>query len=583
MIFEIKGNQFIKDGKPIKIISGAVHYFRNLPDTWDDIFQKMVACGFNTVETYCVWNMHEKVKGQFDFSGRYNISLFLEKAKSYGLMAIVRPGPYICAEWEFGGLPWWLQTEKDMEIRCSNPTYIHYFERYLDQLFLQIKPYLVTNGGNVIMMQVENEYGYYGDDKAYLSCLVQSYRQKGIDVPLFTSDGTHRSALSDGTIDGCLSTLNFGSRVEENFKIHDELFPDVPKMCMEMWNGWFDAWGNDQHRKTDAKVYAQIFDDMLKRGSVNTYMFIGGTNFGFTSGANHYETFTPDVTSYDYDALLSECGDVTEKYYAVREVIQKYTDKKLPDVPKNREKCAYGKVYAVSSVELFENLDVLSSKTEIIVPKPMEDLQFDYGYVLYHTRLNRDYDNIKIVFQDIGDRAHIYVNDKYCDTVFVNKPPYEVVFSAKKGDILSVLCENMGRTNFGSKMMRKKGIIGRCLIDDKIHFGWTAYHLPMDHLERLTFKEKEIKSGTGGKTFYQFKFYIKGKPQDTFLRTDAFKKGFAVLNGFNLGRYWEIGPQKTLYVPASILKEGENELILFENDGLKDKPMVEFVDQPDLG
>ena len=580
MKFEIVGNQFYEDGEPIKIISGAVHYFRNLPDTWDDIFEKMVACGFNTVETYCAWNMHEKEKGKFDFSDRLDIALFLEKAKAHNLMAIVRPGPYICAEWEFGGLPWWLLSEKDMEIRCMNSRYITYFERYLDELFEKVRPFLCTNGGNVVMMQVENEYGYYGDDKEYLAYLTKTYKEKGIDVPLFTSDGTSKNDLLDGTTDGCLSTLNFGSRVEENFKAHDELFPNVPKMCMEMWNGWFDAWGDEKHHTTNADNYAKVVDAMLSRGSMNTYMFIGGTNFGFTSGANHYETFAPDVTSYDYDALLSECGDTTEKYYAVREVIQKHTGKALPPVPKNREKRGYGKIKATASCSLFSALKNLSSAVETETPKCMEDLGFGYGYVVYKTKLNRDYENAKISFESIGDRAQVYVNEQFFGNVYVNEPPYEVVFSAKAGDDLYVICENMGRTNFGAKMMRRKGIAGRCLFDSRVHFHWETYHLPMDNLDKLQFSSTVEKKG---ETFYQFVFELDDEPKDTFLRTDAFKKGFASINGFNLGRYWEIGPQKTLYVPASLLKKGKNELILFENDGLKDEPTVEFVDKSDLG
>ena len=583
MRFEIENGQFMKDGEPIKIISGAVHYFRNFPNTWDDIFEKMVACGFNTVETYCVWNMHEKVKGEFDFSGQYDISLFLEKAQEHGLMAIVRPGPYICAEWEFGGLPWWLQTEKDIEIRCSNATYVHYFERYLGELFLRLRPYLVTNGGNIIMLQVENEYGYYGDDKEYLSNLVHFYRESGIDVPLFTSDGTDKNTLLDGSIEGCFSTLNFGSHVEEKFKNHDTLFPDAPKMCMEMWNGWFDAWGDEKHHTTNAQDYAQVLDDMLKRGSVNVYMFIGGTNFGFTSGANHYEKFLPDVTSYDYDALLSEGGDVTEKYYAVRKVIQKYIKQELPTIPKNRDKCDYGQVKAIAVAGLFDNLNAISFPIEINVPKPMEDLGFGYGYVLYRTRLNRDYENVKLSFEDIGDRAHIYLNKVYCGTIYVNEHPYEIEFSAKTGDVLSILCENMGRTNYGPKMMKKKGIIGRCLIDGKIHFGWQAYHLPMDNLDKVSFVEKCEKGNCAGNCFYKFIFNVRDIPRDTFLRTDNFKKGFAVLNGFNLGRYWEKGPQKTLYVPASVLKQGLNELIIFESDGLNGSPIVNFTNRHDLG
>ena len=580
MQFEICENQFIKDGEPIEIISGAVHYFRNLPDTWDDIFEKMKACGFNTVETYCAWNMHEREKGKFDFSGRYDISLFLEKAKKHDLFAIVRPGPYICAEWEFGGLPWWLLAEKDIEIRCMNKTYIKYFERYLDELFTRVKPFLFTNGGNVIMMQVENEYGYYGDDKEYLAHLVNIYRTKGIDVPLFTSDGASKAELADGTTDGCLPTLNFGSRVEDNFKAHDELFPNSPKMCMEMWDGWFDAWGDEKHHIRSAEEYAKTVNDMLKKGSFNAYMFIGGTNFGFTSGANHYEKFAPDVTSYDYDALLSECGDTTEKYYAVRDVIQKYCDKPLPTVPKNREKRAYGKVKAIGSAGLFENLNVISKPVDCEVPKCMEDLGFGYGYVVYRTKLNRNYDDATISFEDVGDRANVYVNDEFWGTVYVNQPPYEVKFSAKEGDVLSVVCENMGRTNFGPKMMRRKGIVGRCLLNGKIHFKWQAYHLPMDNTDKLAFEEKIRLTG---ESFYKFVFEVKKDPCDTFLRTDNFRKGFAVLNGFNLGRYWEIGPQKTLYVPSSLLKEGKNELIIFESDGLKGDAIVEFSAESDLG
>ncbi len=581
MNFLIKGNRFEKDGKPFQIISGAVHYFRNLPETWDDIFEKMVALGCNTVETYSAWNMHEKKKGEFSFNDGLDLGLFLSKAEKHSLLAIVRPGPYICAEWEFGGLPWWLQNEKDMEIRCSNPVYIRYFKRYLSHVFSVVKPHLFTNGGNVIMMQAENEYGYYGDDKNYLKTIRDYYHECGIDVPLFTSDGTKKTDLLDGTIEGCLSTLNFGSRVRENFQTHDELFPDSPKMCMEMWDGWFDAWGDERHHVTSAKDYAKTVDDMLRRGSLNMYMFIGGTNFGFSSGANHYEKFAPVVTSYDYDALLTEAGDVTEKYLAVREVIQKYIDHPLPEIPKNREKRGYGEIRALESVSLFDSLDFLSSPIHSDVPKCMEEYGIGYGYIVYKTTLHRDYENATISFESVGDRAQIYVNRVYQGTVYVNDDHYETKFSAKAGDSLYIIVENMGRTNFGPKMMKKKGIVGRCLIDNKIHFGWDAYPLGMDNLKKLEFSKKNLSSD--GESFYRFLLPLKEAPCDTFLRTDNFKKGFVLINGFNIGRYWGVGPQKTLYVPASLLKEGENEIILFESDGLKGEPILNFTDKPDLG
>ena len=578
MKFEIKNKEFIVDGEPIKIISGAVHYFRNMPDTWSDIFDKMRALGCNTVETYCAWNMHEKRQNEYDFNGMLNIAEFIKEAQEHDLYVIVRPGPYICAEWEFGGLPWWIQNDKDIEIRCSNSAYMSRLKSYLERLFDEIRPLLITNGGPIIMVQCENEYGYYGDDKQYLNELYKLFRELGIDVPIFTSDGTSEGVLLDGSINGCLATLNFGSRVEENFVVHDKLFSDSPKMCMECWNGWFDAWGDGKHHTTSAKDYAKVVDDMLSRGSINMYMFIGGTNFGFMNGANHYEKYAPDVTSYDYDALLTECGDITPKYLAVREVIKKHTQSELPQVPPNRRKAAYGKIKLTERARLFDNLENLSDRQYSDVPKCMEDYGGGYGYVLYTTKLNRNYERAELNFENIGDRAHVYINEKQVGTVYVNDNEYKVVFDAKAGDMLYILCENMGRTNFGPKMMFKKGISGRCLMNGKIHFGWNVYLLPMDDLGRLRYAETDASSPV----FYKGEFNIT-EAADTFLRTDNFTKGFVTLNGFNLGRYWEIGPQKTLYVPQSVLKKGKNEIVIFESDELKGDPIVEFIDKPDLG
>ncbi len=579
MTFEIKENHFYKDGAPIKLISGAVHYFRNMPDTWGDIFAKLVALGCNCVETYCAWNLHEPTPGVFDFSGRLDIEAFLDEAEKAGLMAIVRPGPYICAEWEFGGLPWWIQTDDDMEIRCMNKSYIGHFDQYLDVLLAKIRPHLVTCGGNVILLQCENEYGYYGDDKQYLAYLRDGYRARGIDVPLFTSDGTSVTDLLDGTIDGCLATLNFGSRVTESFAAHDKLFPDGPKMCMEMWDGWFDAWGDEKHHTTDAQTYAGVVRDMLAKGSLNMYMFIGGTNFGFTSGANHYETFAPDVTSYDYDALLSECGDTTPKYFAVRKVIEECTGVTPPPVPENRKKAAYGKIELSEQALLLEQLDKISAPIHSDVPRAMEKYGIGYGYIAYQTILNRDYENAVLSFESLGDRAQVLVGNKLQGIAYINDS-LSVTVNARSGDVLTILVENMGRANFGPKMMRLKGLPGRVLLGNKIHFSWDAYPLPMTGLDKLAFSPVHIQTAPA---FYRGTFEISDTPCDTFLRTDSFTKGFVTLNGFNLGRFWEIGPQKALYVPASILKRGTNTLTVFESDALKGKPVVEFTDRPDIG
>lgn len=303
------------------------------------------------------------------------------------------------------------------------------------------------------------------------------------------------------------------------------------------------------------------------------YMFIGGTNFGFMSGANHYETFTPDVTSYDYDALLSEAGDITPKYIAVREVIQKYVDEPLPEIPVNREKKAYGEISLTEQVGIFDVLDVLSSPIHSDVPKCMEEYGIGYGYIAYQTVLNRDYEEAALSFASLGDRAQIYINRKLVGTVYINEN-LEIKISAKAGDMLTVLCENMGRANFGSKMMRRKGIAGRCLIDSRIHFNWDAYPLPMDNLDKLVFtSEQPIESAV----FYRGYLEI-DEVKDTFLSLDNFTKGFVTINGFNIGRYWEVGPQRTLYVPASILKKGKNEIVVFESDGVKGDLEVKFCD-----
>ena len=431
------------------------------------------------------------------------------------------------------------------------------------------------------MMQCENEYGSYGDDKKYLEHLYKFYREQGIDVPLFTSDGTTAEHLLDGHIEGCLPTMNFGSRVEENFRAHDKLFPDSPKMCMEMWNGWFDAWGAEKHITTSAEDYSVTVCDMLRKGSFNMYMFIGGTNFGFYNGANHNDSigYAPTVTSYDYDALLTECGDITPKYHAVREIIQNYTKENLPEIPPDRPKKAYGKVALCQGAELLDSLDKLSKKHKSAVPQCMEYYDIGYGYIAYRTRLNRDYKDAVLSFEDIGDRAQIYINNTLTGIVYVNDEKLSLSFNAKEGDILTVLCENMGRTNFGYKMMRKKGIVGRCLLDGKIHFDWNVYPLPMNNLEKLAFKETLPQQPSA---FYRG-FFEADEIADTFLRFDNLRKGFVMINGFNIGRYWEKGPQRTLYGPASLLKQGRNEIIIFESDGIKGSAEIELTDKCDLG
>lgn len=322
--FSVKGDQFVMNGEPIQLISGAIHYFRVVPEYWEDRLIKLKECGFNTVETYIPWNLHEPAEGVYSFDGIADIERFIKLAEKIGLYVIIRPSPYICAEWEFGGLPSWLLKDKQIRLRCFDQLFLNKVDAYYDVLMPILVPYLCTNGGSIIAMQIENEYGSYGNDQQYLQYLKEAMEKRGVDVLLFTSDGPTDSMLQSGMIKGVLATVNFGSQVNKYFDKLEEYQPNQPVMCMEFWNGWFDHWGENHHTR-DAEDVARTFEEMLQRkASVNFYVFHGGTNFGFYNGANHGEKYEPTITSYDYDVLLTEHGVPTDKYFAVRKVIEKY-------------------------------------------------------------------------------------------------------------------------------------------------------------------------------------------------------------------------------------------------------------------
>ena len=315
---------FLMDGKPYTILSGAMHYFRIPREYWHDRLLKLKEIGFNTVETYTAWNLHEREEGVFDFTGMLDVAAYVDEAAALGLNVILRPGPYICSEWEFGGLPAWLLRYDDMAIRCADPLFIEKVRRYYHALFDELRPRLATNGGNIIMVQIENEYGSYGNDKDYLNAVVDIYRECGVDVTLFTSDGACWWMLGGGTLPDYLCVANFGSHPKENFAMLEKFRPDQPKMCGEYWVGWFDHWYEEHHVREPEEI-AALFRDMLDAGaSLNFYMFHGGTNFGFMNGANHGGKYEPTITSYDYNALLSEAGDLTPAYHAVRKIIEEY-------------------------------------------------------------------------------------------------------------------------------------------------------------------------------------------------------------------------------------------------------------------
>lgn len=602
--FEIKDN-FYLDGKPFRVISGSIHYFRVVPEYWRDRLEKLKAMGCNTVETYIAWNVHEPKKGVFEFEGRYDLVKFVRTAQELGLYVILRPSPYICAEWEFGGLPAWLLAEDGMRLRACHESFLKHVREYYDRLFPLITPLQITEGGPVILMQVENEYGYYGDDTRYMETMRDMMLERGVTVPLITSDGPFEESLSCGCIDGIHPTGNFGSRTKERFAVLAPYAKGGPLMCAEFWVGWFDHWGNGGHMHGNPES-PQDLDDMLDMGHVNIYMFEGGTNFGFMNGSNYYDELTPDVTSYDYDALLTEAGDFTGKYQKFQKVISKYAPIPKVEFTTKIRKKAYGKLTAVSQTGLLQNLENLSEPIVDNFPVCMEKCGQSYGYILYHSTLKHEQNIERIRLWGANDRANIFVDgrrvvnlyDRELDGEYdvlagavkkaqdVNaapadeeaKPQNEPVTFAKDAPI-DILMENMGRVNFGPLMERQRKGIAECVqINGHIHYNWTMYPLPLDNIDRLDF-DRDCTEGLPA--FYRFELEV-DEACDTFLELDGWGKGCVFLNGFNLGRYWEIGPQKRLYIPAPLLKPGKNEIVVFETEG-KATGVIELKDEPDIG
>lgn len=575
----VEGKQFILNDEPIQLISGAIHYYRVVPEYWEDRLLKLKACGFNCVETYIPWNLHEPKEGEYNFSGIADIEKFIKIAGDIGLHVIARPTPYICSEWEFGGLPAWLLADSNMRIRAYYEPFLEKVDNYFDVLLEKLKPLQQTNGGPIIAMQIENEYGSYGNDKKYLNHLKDSMIERGIDVLLFTSDGPSDLMLQGGSVEGELATVNFGSRPKEAFDLLQRFAPNSPSMCMEFWNGWFDHWGEEHHVR-DSDDTAETFKEMLDMGaSVNFYMFHGGTNFGFYNGANYGNEYQPTVTSYDYDCPLSETGDITPKYLAVREVIAERHDIGELVLPEPIPKIDYGKVDMKESVKLFDSLGEISEAIRKAHPTTMEKLGQDYGFTLYRTFLKGPHGEAPLSIQGVRDRALVFVDQEY-KGVIDRWDNQTISFAVpKEGVQIDILIENMGRINYGPRMNDPKGILEGVRFSYQYLFDWEMYPLAMDNLENLTFKEDQAHEA--GPTFYKGTFQV-DEIGDTFVELPGWTKGFVVVNGFNLGRYWEIGPQETLYLPGPILKEGENEIIVFEMHETE-KTEIALIDTHKLG
>ena len=582
--FEI-GSSFYLDGQEFKILSGAIHYFRIQPEDWYHSLYNLKALGFNTVETYVPWNMHEPKKGQFDFQGILDIEKFLQIAQDLGLYAIVRPSPFICAEWEFGGMPAWLLTE-DMRIRSSDASYLQAVADYYDELLPRLVPRLLDKGGNILMMQVENEYGSYGEDKDYLRAIRQMMLDRGLDCPLFTSDGPWRATLKAGTLieEDLFVTGNFGSKADYNFAQMQEFFDEHgkkwPLMCMEFWDGWFNRW-KEPIIKRDPEELAQAVHEVLKQGSINLYMFHGGTNFGFMNGCSaRGVTDLPQVTSYDYDALLDEQGNPTPKYFAVQKMMETYYPKYPKMKPLTKESFELRDIALSEKVSLFEILPDLAQPVESLYPVKMEDLGQSYGYLLYRTEASWDADQEKIRVIDGRDRMQLFVDGKLMSTQYQAEIGQDIFVAGEKKAThrIDILMENMGRVNYGHKFLadtQRKGI--RTGVCKDLHFllNWQQYSLSFENTGNIDFSKGWQPEQPA---FYAFDFEMKAL-KDTYLDLSGFGKGLAFVNGVNIGRFWNVGPTLSLYIPHSLLKEGHNRIIIFETEGEYEES-INLVNQP---
>jgi beta-galactosidase len=558
--FELGNDAFLLDGKPLQMISGEMHCARIPVAYWRDRMKMAKAMGLNTIGTYVFWNAHEVVPGTYDFSGNNNIAEFIRIAQEEGLWVVLRPSPYACAEWEFGGYPWWLLKDSTLKVRSKDPRFIDAYTKYIGQLAKQLVPLQVTHGGNILMIQIENEYGSYSDDKSYLDLNRKIFREAGFDGVLFTCDGPDQ--MPKGYLPGYLPAVNgLENPAEVKTLINKYHEGKGPYYIAEWYPGWFDHWG-EKHAQVSAVEAARKLDTILSAGiSINMYMFHGGTTRDFMNGANRnvHEPYAPQVSSYDYDAPLDEAGNPTEKFMKFREVIQKHLPKgtTLPPVPGKKPSMAIPEITLSSSAPVFASLPK-GQRSES--PLAFEDLDQAYGFVLYRTRISGS-GMLKVT--ELRDYATVYLNGKRIGVLDrrINLDSLQLS-QVPKNAVLDILVENNGRINYGPYLTdNRHGITKAVTLDGQAISGWENFRLPYGDLKGLRFRAGSFKQAQPA--FYRGTFRL-SQVADTYLDMRSFGKGFVFLNGHNLGKYWRIGPQQTLYMPAVWLKKGENEIVVFD-------------------
>jgi beta-galactosidase len=563
--FAIADGQFLLDGKPYLIRSGEMHYPRIPRADWRDRMRKARAMGLNTITTYAFWNANEPEPGKFDFSGNLDIAAFIRTAQEEGLNVIVRPGPFICTEWDFGGMPAWLLRTPGLRVRSYDPRFLKASAAWFKRLHQELAPLLSTRGGPVLMMQVENEYGYAGEDHDYLDAIRRQMVDAGFDLPLFTSNGPGPTWLQRGTLPDMLSVINFdgdAAATARAFKASAPFMQGMPKMAGEYWDGWYDRWGGPHNTRDPAIATGSVSWFLDNNVSFNLYMVDGGTNFGWMAGANNEDYhYTPLTTSYDYDSPIDEAGRLTPKYYALRKVIQAHLPKgeRLPEPPPSSPTIAIGRFDLTESVSLLDALPALAKPLPSLTPHGMEAYGQNYGLILYRKKLDEAARGTLEV-RDVRDYATVLADGKPLGTLDRRLDQHAMPVDLAANSTLDLIVENMGRINVDALADEYKGITYSVKIGPTDLTNWSVYPLPLDNLSGLHFSPG---SAAHGPAFWHGSFNV-AKAGGSFLDMRGWTKGNVWVNGHHLGRYWAIGPQQSLYVPAVWLHTGRNDIVVLE-------------------